>query len=482
MRQKKQNQQLELTLNSEGDGETASAEIQGVEPLVVSQTNQSPALKQRLMEAICQRENLERAWKQVKSNQGSPGVDGLTINQTRDYVREHWSMIREQLLQGIYQPKPVRRAEIEKPGGGIRKLGIPTVLDRLIQQAILQVLQAQWDPTFSEHSYGFRPGRSAHQAVAQAQHYVAQGYRYVVDIDLEKFFDRVNHDLLMSRVARRVGDKRLLKLIRAFLNAGVMDEGLVSPTEEGTPQGGPLSPLLSNLLLDDFDQELAKRGHRFCRYADDCNIYVRSQRAGERVMESACRFLTTKLRLKVNEAKSAVANPQERQFLGFTISQGEPPKRWISTKALKRFEQRIREITKRTRGASVAQIIKELRVYLVGWRGYFGYCQTPRTLGNLESRIRRRLRMFIWRQWGNGPNRYTQLRRLGIGHDQAAVAAGSPTGFWSMSRHVIVQKALNNAYFDSLGLPRLVVAQEAQSKRIAVVRPRMPGGVGGGKP
>jgi RNA-directed DNA polymerase len=344
--------------------------------------------------------------------------------------------------------------EIPKPDGGIRKLGVPCVVDRLIQQAVLQVLQERWDSTFSEHSYGFRPGRSAHQAVTQAQQFIAAGFEYVVDIDLEKFFDRVNHDVLMSRVAARISDKRVLKLIRAFLNAGVLEDGLVKPTEEGTPQGGPLSPLLSNLLLDDLDQELTRRGHRFCRYADDCNIYVRSPRAGERVMASVCHFLSANLHLKVNESKSAVARPEERTFLGFCIS-NDGSERRIAPKALKRFKMRVRELTCRTRSASLGQLIERLAPFLIGWRGYFRLCQTPRVLPALDAWIRRRLRMYIWRQWQNGKNRFKELRRRGLSQFGAAVAAGSPTGVWRMSSHPAVQKALRNAEFDSLGLPRV---------------------------
>jgi RNA-directed DNA polymerase len=384
----------------------------------------------------------------------------MSIDDAKDYLREHWPSIRSRLLDGTYQPQPVKRVEIPKPDGGVRKLGVPCVVDRLIQQAVLQVLQEQWDSTFSEHSYGFRPGRSAHQAVAQAQRYVAEGYNIVVDLDLEKFFDRVNHDGLMARVAARISDKRVLKLIRAFLTAGVMEDGLVLPVDEGTPQGGPLSPLLSNLLLDDLDRELTRRGHRFCRYADDCNIYVRSYRAGERVMASVSRFLTTKLRLTVNETKSAVARPEERKFLGFSIS-NDGAERRIAPKALDAFKTRVREQTRRTRGLSLAQIVGELAQYFIGWRGYFGFCQTPRVLANLEAWTRRRLRSYLWRQWGNGHNRFNELRRRGVSQFRAAVAAGSPTGFWRMSGHPAVQAALRNHYFDSLGLPRLYVPAPA---------------------
>ena len=452
--------QLCLAFAAEGQGETEDAPRERTEPITAKRPTESPASGQRLVEEICQSENVERAWKRVKGNKGSPGTDGRTIEETLDYLREHWPDIREQLLSGTYAPKPVKRVEIPKPDGGVRKLGVPCVVDRLIQQAVLQVLQEQWDPTFSEHSYGFRPGRSAHQAVAQAQQYVAVGYAYVVDIDLEKFFDRVNHDVLMARVAARIPDKRVLKLIRAFLNAGVLEDGLVSPTDEGTPQGGPLSPLLSNLLLDDLDRELSRRGHRFCRYADDCNIYVRSRRAGERVMASVCRFLTEHLRLKVNESKSAIARPAECKFLGFSIS-NDGSQRCIASKALERFKDRVRELTCRTRGISLEKIVERLAPYLIGWRGYFRFCQTPRVLSSLDAWIRRRLRMYLWRQWQNGRNRFKQLRRRGVPKFGAAVAAGSPTGLWRMSGHPAVQQALRNAYFDSLGLPRVVVVKTA---------------------
>src|SRR4030081_2179052 len=322
---KQQHLQIELDFSSALTGEAREAGREGPESSGVTNGTESPARTNRLMEEVCERENLKAALQRVKANKGSPGVDGMTVIGIKDYLKQHWPAIREQLLSGTYEPEPVRRVEIAKPDGGVRKLGIPTVLDRLIQQAILQVLQGRWDPTFSEHSFGFRPGRSAHQAVAQAQSYVAEGHEWVVDIDLEKFFDRVNHDILMDRVAKRISNKRLLRLIRAYLNAGVMEDGLVGPTDEGVPHGGPLSPLLSNLVLDEFDRELTRRGLRFCRYADDCNIYAGSRRSGERVMASVCRFLTTRLQLKVNESKSAVARSGERKFLGFTISNDPEP-------------------------------------------------------------------------------------------------------------------------------------------------------------
>src|SRR5580693_4720462 len=355
--------QLELDLPMPGRGEAPRLDWQEVEAVTATAEPESPAPTEHLMEAICDSDNIETALRAVVRNKGAPGVDGITVQQLPGILKARWSEIENQLLQGRYQPQPVRRVRIPKPAGGTRNLGIPTVIDRVIQQAVLQRLQPQWDSTFSEHSYGFRPGRSAHQAIAQAQAYVAEGYGVVVDLDLEKFFDRVNHDSLMARVAARVTDKRVLRLIRAFLKSGVLEDGLVSPVDEGTPQGGPLSPLLSNLVLDDLDKELDRRGHRFCRYADDCNIYVRSRRAGERVMASVSRFLTSKLRLKVNEAKSAVARPEERKFLGFSIS-NDGSERRIAPNALDKFKTQVRAMTRRTRGISLPQVIEDLTPYL----------------------------------------------------------------------------------------------------------------------
>src|SRR3954452_4627300 len=456
MDDKRQKNQLVLAFMEESRSEAPTASKEGTESSEGKRGTESPAIAEQLMEEVCGRENCKQALKRVKANKGSPGVDGITVHDLPGYLKEHWPAIREQLLSGTYKPQPVKRVEISKPDGGVRKLGIPTVLDRFIQQAVMQVLQGRWDRTFSNHSYGFRPGRSAHQAVEQAQQYIAEGYRWCVDLDLEKFFDRVSHDKLMARIESRISDRRLLKLIRSFLKAGVMEGGLVSPVDEGTPQGGPLSPLLSNIVLDEFDRELERRGHRFCRYADDCNIYVRSRRAGERTMASVSRFLTTKLRLKVNEAKSAVARPEERKFLGFSIS-NDGSERRIAPKALDKFKTQIRDLTRRTRGISLQQLIEDLTPYLIGWRGYFGFCQTPRVLTNLEAWIRRRLRSYLWRQWQNGHNRFNELRQRGVPKFNAAVAAGSPTGFWRMSGHPAVQQALRNHVFDALGLPRIFV-------------------------
>ena len=349
----------------------------------------------------------------------------------------------------------MKHVEIHKPDGGVRKLGIPTALDRFIQQAVLQVLQGRWDQTFSASSFGFRPGRSAHQAVAAAQGYIAEGYRWVVDLDLEKFFDRVNHDILMGRIAKRVQDSRLLRLLRAFLNAGVLEDGLVSPTEEGTPQGGLLSPLLSNIVLDDLDRELESRGLRFARYADECNIYVRSRRSGERMMHNITRYLTTKLKLKVNEQKSAVARPSDRKFLGFSFTSGKEPKRHIAPKALARFKERVRDLTSRTKGVSLEQMVEYLSRYLLGWRGYFSYCETPTVLRNLDSWIHRRLRAVVWKQWCRGCTRFAELRKRNVGKDLAAQTAGSSHGPWRLSKSPALHRALPTAYLVSLGVPAL---------------------------
>jgi RNA-directed DNA polymerase len=408
------------------------------------------------MEEVCDRENLKEALRRVKANQGGPGVDGMTVGELTDYLKQHWPTIRDQLLNGTYEPKPVRRVDLPKPDGGVRALGIPTVLDRFVQQAVMQVLQRRWDPTFSDHSYGFRPGRSAHHAVAQTQQHIAAGHDWVVDLDLEKFFDRVNHDKLMGQIAKRVEDTRLLTLIRAFLTAGVMDNGLVSPSVEGTPQGGPLSPLLSNLVLDALDRELERRSHRFVRYADDSNIYVRSERAGHRVMESVTRFITQQLKLKVNQAKSAVARPQERTFLGFTFSAGPVVTRVIAPKALGRFKQRIREITRQAKGVSLETTIATLAPYLRGWRNYFGFCETPAVLVALTRWVRLRLRAALWRQWKTPRRRRAALLQLGVRGPLARNTADSGRGPWHLARSKALTVGLSNGYFRSLGLPSLI--------------------------
>lgn len=453
--------QMRLAFPEEGRGEAPMASGEGTEPVMASRETESPAETERMMEEVCQRENLEKALSRVRANRGGPGVDGMTVDALPGYLREHWPAIREQLMAGTYRPQPVRRVEIPKPGGGVRKLGIPTVLDRLIQQAVLQVLQPRWDPTFSEHSYGFRPGRSAHQAVAAAQAYIAEGYRWVVDIDLEKFFDQVCHDRLMAKAADRIADKRLLKLLRACLNAGVLEDGLVRQTDEGTPQGGPLSPLLSNLVLDELDQELERRGHRFVRYADDGQIYVRSERAGQRVMASMTKFITKKLRLKVNEEKSAVARPWARKFLGFSFTVHNDPKRRLAPETVRRLKQRVRKLTRRTRGVSVEQMVGDLNPYLRGWRGYFGYCETPSVLEDLDSWIRRRLRAVTWKQWKRGRRRYAGLRAHGVRGNLSAQTAGSSHGPWRIARSPALSFAFPNAYWDSLGLVRLAERSRA---------------------
>jgi len=455
MNDTRQKNQLVLAFPAESRSEAPRAAGAGTESFTAKRTTESSAITERLMEEVCERENCKQALRRVKANKGSPGVDGMTVHQLPGYLRQHWPAIRAHLLNGSYKPQPVKRVEIPKPEGGVRKLGVPTVLDRFIQQAVMQVLQRKWDRTFSKHSYGFRPGRSAHQGVAAAQQYIAAGYRWVIDLDLEKFFDRVNHDRLMAKLAERISDKRMLKLIRAFLQAGVMENGLVSSVDEGTPQGGPLSPLLSNIVLDELDQELERRKLRYSRYADDCNIYVRSRRAGERVMARITAFITSKLKLKVNQQKSAVARPWERKFLGFSFTSGPEPRRRIAPKALIRFKKRVRELTQRTRGISIEEMARQLGRYLQGWQGCFGACQTPSVLKELDQWIRRRLRSFLWKQWKRGSVRYAELTRRGVRKDLAVRTVKSPHGPWYLAATPGLAFALPNAYFTSLGIPQL---------------------------
>jgi len=409
----------------------------------------------RLMEEVVERENLKAALRRVRQNKGGPGTDGMRTEELLPYLREHWARIREELLAGTYRPQPVKRQEIARRGGGSRRLGIPTVLDRFIQQATLQVLQPRFDPTFSEHSYGFRPGRSAKQAIAKAQRYVEEGRRGVVDVDLERFFDRVNHDVLMGRLAKRIEDKRMLRLIRRYLEAGVMAEGVVIERHEGTPQGGPLSPLLANVLLDEVDKELEKRGHAFVRYADDCNVYVRSRKAGERVMA----FLRKKygqLRLRVNEEKSAVARVITRRFLGiaFWRGAGGALRRRVADKALEAMKDRVREITGRSRGRSVRQVVGELSRYLTGWRAYFRMAETPEVFRNLDEWIRHRLRQVHLRHWKTTQRAYEELRARGAPEELARRVGVRCQRWWYHSTHA-VHIVLTKEYFDGLGVPRL---------------------------
>ena len=398
---------------------------------------------------------MQRAWKRVKANKGVAGADGLDISQTGTHLKHAWAAIREQLLDGTYRPQPVRRVGIPKPDGSERELGIPTVTDRLIQQALLQVLQPLIDPSFSEHSYGFRPGRRARGAVLAAQRYVQQGCHIVVDVDLSKFFDRVNHDILIDRMRKRVNDSGVIRLVRAYLNAGIMDGGVVIERVEGTPQGGPLSPLLANVLLDEVDRELERRGHHFARYADDCNVYVRSRRAGERVM-ALLRRCYDKLHLQINESKSAVASVFGRKFLGFALWQtrdGEV-RRGVSKQALGAFKQRVRYLTRRCGGRSMAEVVKRLRTYLLGWKGYFGLAQIPSIWRRLDEWIRRRLRALQLKQWRGGKTIYRELTRLGASPAVAQSVAALSRRWWHNSCSA-VHHVLTIAYFDRLGVPRL---------------------------
>jgi RNA-directed DNA polymerase len=404
------------------------------------------------MEEVLRRENLLTALKRVPANKGAPGVDGMTVDELSDYLRKAWPVIREQLLQGTYAPSPVREVQLPKPGGGTRMLGIPPVLDRFITQAILQVMSPVCDPGFSDHSYGFRPQRSAHQAVGQACDYIAEGYRWVVDIDLEKFFDQVNHDMLMNRVAKNIKDTRLLQLIRRYLTAGILQEGLVSQREAGTPQGSPLSPLLSNILLDDFDKELERRGHRFCRYADDANVYVRSQRAGERVMASLTHFLEATLRLKVNRVKSAVDRPWKRTFLGYTVTNQRVPRLKPAPKSVQRAKARIRQITQQGRGRHIGQVIREINRFTRGWIGSFRLSTVPHAFELLDQWLRRRLRKILWEQWRKPKTRYRKLVALGVDVERAQKATATGRGAWWNAGASHMHAAVTNRLLAEWGL------------------------------
>jgi RNA-directed DNA polymerase len=408
-----------------------------------------------MLEQLLSRENLLEALKRVEANKGSHGVDGMSVKSLREHIKQNWLTIRQAIEEGTFQPNPVRRVEIPKPnGGGVRMLGIPTVLDRMLQQAIAQVLTPLFDPQFSEHSYGFRPRRRGHDAVRKAREFMKEGYRFVVDLDLEKFFDRVNHDRLMMKISEKVKDKKVLLLIRKYLQS-VMENGLVKPTNEGTPQGGPLSPLLSNVVLDELDKELEKRGHRFVRYADDCNIYVKTKRAGERVKASVTHFIETRLKLKVNQAKSAVDRPWKRKFLGFSFSANKEPKVRIAKQSLQKADAKIREITSRRKSMKMEERIKELNQYLIGWCGYFSLADTPSIFQNMDSWIRRRLRMCLWKQWKNPRTKVKRLISLGMPKDKAYEWGNTRKGYWRIAGSPILSRALNNHYWETNGLKSL---------------------------
>jgi RNA-directed DNA polymerase len=409
------------------------------------------------MEEVLRRETMLRAYQRVRSNEGAPGVDGMTVEDLGGYLVRHWEAIREQLLEETYRPAPVRLVEIAKPGGrGVRRLGIPTVLDRLIQQALLEVLQPHFDETFSQESFGFRPGRSAHQAVKRAQAHIAAGYRWVVDVDLEQFFDRVNHDVLMARLAHRIEDKRILRLIRRYLQAGLLEGGLVSQRVEGTPQGGPLSPLLSNVLLDELDRELERRGHRFVRYADDCNVYVQSKRAGERVMASLEVFLSKHLRLTVNRAKSAVDRPWKRKFLGYTVTAHREAKLRIAPESVRRFKEKLRPPLRRGRGRSVGTTIEDIAPVIVGWVNYFRLADVRQSFEDLDKWLRHKLRCLVWRQWKRPRTRAKELIKRGLDPDRARVSAYNGRGPWWNASASHMHAAVPTRWLTQLGLPSLL--------------------------
>jgi group II intron reverse transcriptase/maturase len=451
MRQK--SEQLELALDNRGEAPTSQRS--GETPTTSCGAERSGG-DHRLMEQVVGRANALAALRRVRQNKGGPGVDGMTVEELTPYLAKHWESLREQLLAGSYQPQPVRRQEIPKPGGGTRELGIPTVLDRFIQQCLLQVLQPQFDPTFSEHSYGFRPGRSAHDAVRAAQGYIQSGRRWVADVDLAKFFDRVNHDVLMERLSRRIADRRVLGLIRRYLVAGVMADGVVVERHEGTPQGGPLSPLLANVLLDEVDKELEKRGLAFARYADDLNVYTGSKRAADDAMATLKR-LFARLRLQVNEAKSTVARAWERKFLGYSfwVAPGRVIRLRVAPAALAEMKARVRVITSRTRGRSMTAIAAELRSYLTGWKLYFQMIETRRTFRDLDEWLRHRLRAVQLKQWKRGTTAYRELRARDVPDRVARAAAAHASRWWATAAHGALQTALPTSYFDRLGVPRL---------------------------
>lgn len=440
----------------EGSGRNPREYGVGASSAAARRENPSPE-NEMMMEEVVESKNLMKAYRRVVGNKGAAGVDEMTVDELKPYLKTEWPKIKEQLLEDRYKPQPVRRVEIPKPGGkGMRLLGIPTVVDRLIQQAVLQVLDPIFDPGFSESSYGFRPGRSAHQAVLKAQEYVGEGKRWVVDLDIEKFFDRVNHDVLMTRVARKVKDKRMLRLIRRYLQAGIMAGGLVEPAREGTPQGGPLSPLLSNILLDELDKELEKRGHSFCRYADDSNIYVASRRAGERVMESVSQFLEKRLRLKLNKDKSSVDRPWKRKFLGYSMTPDKQPRLKVAPESEARLRVKLREIFKRGRGRSVGQTIEDMKKLLVGWSNYFKLAEVKNVFERLDEWIRRRLRCIRWRQWKRSHTRAKNLMKRGLLEERAWKSATNGRGPWWNAGASHMNHAFPKSYFDRLGLVSLL--------------------------
>ena len=447
----------QVTTQAEASARKAGRAAEGAETDVTTRLRTKAELEQAsgLMDTVCKRGNLKLAYQRVIENKGAAGADGIGIAEFKDHLKQHWPTIKDKLLAGSYIPLPVRRVDIPKPQGGVRTLGIPTLTDRLIQQALHQVLSPIFEADFSASSYGFRPGRNAHQAVKAAKQYVAEGRRFVVDMDLEKFFDRVNHDLLMEKLSKKIGDRRVLRLIRRYLEAGMMAEGIVTPRTEGTPQGGPLSPLLSNILLTGLDRELESRGHAFCRYADDCNIYVRSRQAGERVMASITRFLTDTLKLTVNAAKSAVARPWDRKFLGYSLTWHKAPRLRIAPASYQRLENRVRGALKGTRGRSLITTISELNPLLRGWMAYFRLTETKNTLEALDGWIRRKLRCTMWRQW-SPYTRATNLRKAGLTEERAFRSAFNQRGPWWNSGASHMNQAFPKSFFDRLGLVSLL--------------------------